>query len=213
MADARFQVDLLHPGWGAQSWRDGFTGARGARRLALFAVVAAAVLLAVLVGGVLPTSWRLSADRAATPALARELSARDADLGAQRAVLQALSPEARRQVRWADLLAALSREIPPAVKLSLVEMGRPAPAAPGPGTAATPPRPGEAVLRIDALTPARPGGPALTDAARLVAALTRDPAVSGRFAVKSWESRPAAIRAAGGEPLLTISIVLSERAP
>jgi hypothetical protein len=40
----------------------------------------------------------------------------------------------------------------------------------------------------------------------------RDPAVSRRFALKSWEIKPSAIATAGGDQVLAISIVLTERA-
>ena len=70
----------------------------------------------------------------------------------------------------------------------------------------------EETLRIEALTPARPGGPPLVDVAQFMAGLMREPAVSRRYALKSWEIKPSALATAPGDPLLAISIVLTERA-
>ena len=86
----------------------------------------------------------------------------------------------------------------------------PAPARSGPAAAAGR---AEETLRIEALTPARPGGPALVDVAQFMAGLMRDPAVSRRFALKSWEIKPAAVATAAGDQLLAISILLTERVP
>jgi hypothetical protein len=45
-----------------------------------------------------------------------------------------------------------------------------------------------------------------------MAGLMRDPAVSRRYALKSWEIKPSALATAPGDQLLAISIVLTERA-
>ena len=216
---ARFHVDLLHPGRVSRSWQEWVTGSRGGRHLALVTLAAALPLLAILFAGVLPASRRLGDDLAAVPGLTRDLAARDTDLRLLRSNLQSLSLEARRQVRWADVLTTLSQQTPPGLKLQLVQVGRMAPSAgasPPPtatqGPAAAAGR-AEETLRIEALTPARPGGPALVDVAQFMAGLMRDPAVSRRFALKSWEIKPAAVATAAGDPLLAISILLTERAP
>jgi hypothetical protein len=212
---ARFHVDLLHPGRVSRSWQDWITGSRGARHLALVTLAAALLLLAIFFAGVLPASRRLGNDLAAVPGLTRDLAARDTDLRLIRSNLQSLSQEARRQVRWADVLTTLSQQTPPGLKLQLVQVGRMAPSAgasPPAGPAAAAGR-AEETLRIEALTPARPGGPALVDVAHFMAGLMRDPAVSRRFALKSWEIKPAAVATAAGDPLLAISILLTERAP
>ena len=161
----RFHVDLLHPGRVSRSWQDWVTGARGGRRLALVTLAGALVLLAILFTGVLPASRRLGGDLAAVPGLTRDLAARDTDLRLLRSSLQSLSQEARRQVRWADVLTTLSQQTPPGLRLQLVEVGRMAPTAGASspagaiqGTPAAAPR-AEETLRIEALTPARPGGP------------------------------------------------------
>ena len=46
-----------------------------------------------------------------------------------------------------------------------------------------------------------------------MAGLMRDPAVSRRFALKSWEIKPAAVATAAGDQFLAISILLTERVP
>ena len=204
--NTRFDIDLLHPGWVAQTWQDWFTGPRGWRRLAWFALGGAVALLVILVAGLLPTYWRLSSDRSAVPALRRDLAARDADLGRLRSNLQALAREARRQLHWAPLMTLLSQQIPPALKLQLVETARAAPPAAPPASAKT-----EETLRIEALTPLRPGSAPLVDVAQFMGALMRDPAVNSRFVLKSWEIKPTATAAPSGEALLSVSIVLAER--
>src|SRR5262249_50126393 len=167
------------------------------------------LLLLVLLAGLLPTYWRLAGDLAAVPGLRRDLAARDGDLGLLRSNLTALSREAARQVRWADLLTVLSRETPGALKLLLVDASRaPAPAAPGPpGPAAKV----DDTLRIEAITPLRPGNPPLLEVAQFMSALMRDPAVSRRFELKSWEIKPAAVVTAAGEQFLSVNVVLAER--
>lgn len=206
----RFRVDLLHPGSVARTWQDWFAGPQGWQRLAVAGLVGIAILLAVLAAGLLPTYWRLSADRDAAPALRRELAAREADLGLLRSNLQALSQEARRQVSWADLLATLGRHMPSMLRLQLVEVARVSPASVPGQPAGSPARP-EEVLRIEALTPLRPGGPPLLEVAQFIAALTRDAAVSRRFALRSWEIKPSAAVVSSGEQFLGISIVLTGR--
>ena len=146
------------------------------------------------------------------PGLTRDLAARDTDLRLLRSNLQGLSQEARRQVRWADVLTTLGRETPPGLKLQLVEVGRTSPPA-GASQAAAAAARAEETLRIEALTPARPGSPPLVDVAQFMAGLMRDPAVNRRFALKSWEIKPSAVATASGEQLLAISILLAERAP
>jgi len=209
-ATTRFAVDLLHPGWATESWQDWFLAPRGSRRLALVAIAGAALLVLVLVALVLPGQRRLAADRDALPALNQELGAKNADFGLLRSNLDALAQEARRQVRWTDLLAALGREMPVSLRLQLVEIGR-VQAAPAPGQ--SPPPRAEDVLRIEALSPARAGSPALVDVAQFMGALMRDPAVSRRFVLKSWEIKPSALLSPAGEPLLSVSILLAERTP
>jgi hypothetical protein len=217
-ASTRFHVDLLHPGRVARSWQDWVTGSRGGQRLALVTLAGALILLAIFFAGVLPASRRLAGALAAVPGLTSDLAARDADLRLLRSSLLVLSQEARRQVRWADVLTTLGQQTPPGLKLQLVEVGRTAPttgssppAGATQGTGAAAGR-AEETLRIEALTSARPGSPPLVDVAQFMAGLIRDPAVSRRFVLKTWEIKPAAVASPAGDQLLAISIVLIERA-
>lgn len=205
----RFAVDLLHPGRVAVTWQEWFVGSQGRRRLGFFGLGAAGVLLLVLVGGILPTYWRLSADLTAIPRLQRDLAAAESDLGLLRTNLQALAAEARRQVRWADLMTAFSQQTPLAIKIQSIESARSTPPTP-PGQAPQEVRP-ESVLRIEALTALRPGSPPLLEIAQFMAGLMRDPTVSRRFQLRSWEIKPPAGGATEGPQFLGITIVLSER--
>lgn len=208
----RFEVNLLRPGRVAYSWKDWFLGAEGPRRLVI-AVIAGAVLLSlVLVAVVLPASWRLSGDVGALPALRRDLATSQNDLNVLRANLQALSLEARRHVRWGELLTTFSHQTPPSLRLQKVEAVRPP--APATGQARPAGAAGAGSLRIEAMTPLRPGSPPLVDAARFMAGLMRDPALSRRYELRSWEIRPAGTAPAGSEggpQYLLISVILGER--
>jgi hypothetical protein len=136
-----------------------------------------------------------------------------------RADLQALALEAKRQVRWAEMLNAFRQQIPATLKLQKVEVsGAPAtstPAAP-PGQAQPvgAPGPGAGELRIEAVTPLRPGPPPLIEIAQFMGGLMKDPTVGRRYQLKSWEIKQAA---AGGSPgagereQLLVLIVLSEK--
>jgi hypothetical protein len=206
----RFRVDLLHPGWVAQTWQQWFVGTRGLRRLTWFMLGTAAILAAVFVALILPTERRMARDRETLSDLGKRLATREADLGVLRSNLQALSDEARRQVRWAELLTTFSQQIPVTLKLQLVEIARATPPAPA-GSQAKP----ETLLRIEAMTPLRPGSSPLVEVAQFMARVMRDPAVNERFQLKSWELKPGTPTVPGGgaEPMLNVSIVLSERAP
>jgi hypothetical protein len=208
--NTRFEIDLLHPGLVAQTWQEWFVGPRGWRRLALLAVGGVAILLVVLVAGILPTYWRLSGDLNAVPGLRRDLAARDSDLGLLRSNLRALSQEALRQVRWADLLTTFSEQMPPTLRLQLVEAARAGPP-PGPGQPPGAAARFEGTLRIEAITPLRPGSLPLLDIAQFMAGLMRAPGVNKRLQLKSWEVKPAAAATPSGEQYLSISIVLAER--
>jgi hypothetical protein len=206
----RFHIDLLHPGSVAETWHDSFVGPKGVTRLALFAVGCVVVLVLVLVSAIVPAHLRLAADLNAMPGLRKDLAAREADLGTIRSNLTALSEEARQQLRWADLLTAINQQIPSTLKLQLVDATQNAP------TTAQGQRTGgsgksESTLRIDAVTPLRPGSPPLLEVAQFMGGLMRDPAVHTRFQLKSWEIKPGPAPI-GGVQLLNISIVLAERA-
>ncbi len=204
----RFRVDLLHPGddlrqigWAAKSWEEWLVGPDAARHLALVSLGCFLVLVVFLVAGILPTYMRLSGSLSDLPGLRRDLAARQTDLDLLKSNLQALSAEARRQVRWADLLAALSQEIPPTLKLQSVGASRVAASGTSqPGTPAV----FENTLRIDAVTPMRPGSPPLLGAAQFMGGLMRDPAVNRRFQLRSWDIKPTG-------DVMSIGIVLADR--
>ncbi|MET0851960.1 MAG: hypothetical protein ABW020_12565 [Candidatus Rokuibacteriota bacterium] len=209
----RFTIDLLRPGRVAQTWQEAFTGPSGRRRLVLFGLAGAAVLLLILVAGILPTYWRLSDDLNALPNLRRDLTATENDLSVLRTNLQALTLEARRQVRWAELLNAFSQQTPATLKLVRLEAvrTRPPPAPrPQPGQPPAEVRP-EGVLRIDAVTPLVAGAPPLLEIAEFMAGLMRDPAVNKRFTLRSWEIKPPAGATPDGQQLLNVSIMLGEK--
>ena len=208
----RFSVDLLHPGQLALTWQEWFIGSQGQRHLTLVSLVGLSLLLLIVVIGITPVYWRLSTDLKDIPRLSRDLAASESDLNILRANLQSLSLEARRQVRWAELLTALSEHIPPTMRLLALEASRAAPAA-APGAPAPPADArAEGTLRIESVTPVRPGSAPLVETAQFMAALMRDPAVNKRFQLKSWEIKPPTSAPADEEALLSITITLSERA-
>ena len=208
----RFSVDLLHPGRLALTWQEWFIGSQGQRHLALVAMAGISLLILILVGGIFPVYWRLSTDLQDIPRLERDLAASDGDLNLLRTNLQALTVEARHQVRWAGLLRALGEHIPPTLRLQAVEATRVAAAAPGAPAPAAGAK-AEGLLRIDSVTPVRPGSAPLLETAQFMAGLMRDPAVNKRFQLKSWEVKPPGTTPSDAEGLLSISILLSERAP
>lgn len=218
----RFAFDLLHPGHVADTWQDWFIGPQGRRRLVIAAGACAVVLLVVVIALILPTRLRLSQDVGAIPKLRTDLATREGDLIVLRQDLQALSVEARRQVRWAEVLNAFRQQIPPTLKLQKVEAGGPPVAAPGaPGTPAPsgqaqPPSGsvGAGELRIEAVTPLRPGPPPLLEIAQFMGGLLKDPSVARRYQLKSWEiKQPGGTTSGpvGAGAQLQILIVLSEK--
>jgi hypothetical protein len=206
----RFQFDLLRPGRVAYTWKDWFLGAEGPRRLVGAAIASGALLAAVLLAGVLPAYWRLSGDLGVLPQLRRDVATSQNDLNLLRANLQALSREARRHVRWGDVLTTFSNQTPPALRIHKVEAVRGPPPGPGQPSAA-----GAGSLRIEALTPVRPGSPPLLDAAQFMAGLMRDPAMNRRYELRSWEIQPSTTTPGGpdgGAPhYLLIRVILAER--
>jgi hypothetical protein len=215
----RFSVDLLHPGHVADTWQDWFIGPQGRRRLIVAAGVSAGVLLLVVLAFILPVRLRLSENVGAIPKLRADLATREGELNVLRQDIQALSVEAKRQVRWAEVLNAFRQQIPATLKLQKVESGGPAaaPAGAAPGQTAQQQAPpgltGAAELRIEALTPLRPGPPPLLEIAQFMGGLLKDPAVSARYQLKSWEiKQPGGGGATAGEGAqLQIVIVLAEK--
>jgi hypothetical protein len=212
---ARFTLDLLHPGHVADSWQDWFIGPQGGRRLTIAAGIGAAIILFVVVGLVLPPTFRLSTDQGAIPKLRADLATREGNLNLLRQDLQALGVEAQRQVRWADLLNAFRHQTPPTIRLQKVEAGvAPAPPAPPPGqTQAQTVAPSGGELKIEAVTPLRPGPPPLLEIATFMGGLLKDPAVARRYRLKSWElKQPGGGGSPSGEGAqLQILITLSEK--
>ena len=209
----RFSIDLIHPGQLSLTWQEWFVGNRGSRRLTAFILAGVFVLVLIMVAGILPTYWRLSSDLNAIPLLQRDLAASDGDLNVLRTNMQALTLEARRQVRWAELLGAFSQHIPTSMRLQSVEASRPAAtAAPGQPPPAADGK-AEGILRIESVTPVRSGSPPLLEVAQFMAGLMRDPAVNKRFQLKSWDIKPPGGTGAEDEAqYLNITILLSERA-
>jgi hypothetical protein len=210
----RFNINLLRTGGdvGGERWTDWFVGDRGPRRLAYAALAGGFVLAMLALVLILPTYWRLASDLETIPNLQKELASTDADLAVLRSSLQALTAEAKRQVRWSELLTAFSQQVPPTLRLTRLEATTTAPSAPAPG--APPPPPGtpapqtETSLKVDSLTPVRPGSAALLEIAQFMAGLMRDPAVNRRFQLRGWEIKPLP-----GEPtpMLGVGITMSER--
>jgi hypothetical protein len=213
---ARFAVDLLHPGRVARTWQDWFIGTQGRRRF-IFALVGC---VAVLVIGAVPqivARWKLSVDQGSLPQQRANLAKREGEVRVLRADLQALSVEAKRQVRWAELMAAFSQQIPPTLKITKVESVRSAAPAPVPGQPASAAQAagGGGELRIEAVTPLKTGSPNMLEIAQFMAGLMKDPAVNKRFQLKNWEIKPGTGTGSGlgevpGGKTLQVSIILSE---
>ncbi len=215
----RFSIDLAHPGHVADTWQDWFIGPQGRRRWVI-AAAGCGIVLVVVIALILPTRIRLSQDVGAIPRLRADLGAREGDLNVLRANLQALSLEARRQVRWAEMLNAFRQQIPATLKLQKVEVGAtpatstPAPTPSGQTQPVGAPPAGAGDLRIEAVTPLRPGPPPLIEIAQFMGGLMKDPTVGRRYQLKSWEIKQAG--AAGSQPAgereqLLVLIVLSEK--
>ena len=209
----RFSVDLIHPGQLSLTWQEWFIGNRGVRRLMVFILAGVLAIVLLMVTGILPTYWRLSSDINAIPQLQKDLAVADGDLNLLRTNLQALTLEARRQVRWAEMLGALSQHIPITMRLQTVEATRPGSAAAAGQPAPPADAKGEGLLRIESVTPVRAGSQPLLEVAQFMAGLMRDPAVSKRFQLKSWDIKPPSGTSAEDESqYLNITILLSERA-
>ena len=104
----RFSIDLAHPGHVADTWQDWFIGPQGRRRWVI-AAAGCGVVLVVIIALILPTRIRLSTDVSAIPKLRADLASLEGNLNVIRADLQALALEAKRQVRWAEMLSEIGR--------------------------------------------------------------------------------------------------------
>ena len=215
---ARFTIDLAHLGHVADTWQDWFIGPQGRRRWAIAAASCGVLLLAVVIALILPLRFRLSSDVGAIPKLRADLSSLDGKLNLIRADLQALSLEAKRQVRWAEMLNAFRQQIPATLKLQKVEVGAvPAASTTAQSGQAQPvgaPPAAASELRIEAVTPLRPGPPPLIEIAQFMGGLMKDPTVGRRYQLKSWEIKQAGAggsQPAGEREQLLVLIVLSEK--
>ena len=214
---ARFSVDLLHPGRVAKTWQDWFVGTQGRRRL-LLAAVGSGVVLVIVAAFPVIKSLQLAGPESNLPRLRQDLARREGDVRVLKADLLALGVEAKRQVRWAEVMATLSQQIPPTLKLLRIEAVRAAAAAPAPGQPAPGAAPaGEGELRIEAVTALKAGSPNMLEIAQFMAGLMKDSAVNKRFQLKNWEIKPtsATVTVAGPtqgppEKFLQVTIVLSE---
>jgi hypothetical protein len=207
----RFTIDLQHPGRLAETWQDWFVGPRSQQRLIVLAGSGLIVLALGYVFGVYVPSRRLVRHQTEVAQLRLALHAKTEDLKVLKTDLDALSAEARRQVRWSELLTTFTDNLPAVLRLQKVAYARTAapPSAQTPGAAPT----SEGVMHIEAQTPLRPGGPPLLETAKFMAGIMRDPAVNKRFHLRSWEVRPPASIDADASPMLQINVVLAERIP
>ena len=122
---ARFALDLLHPGHVAASWQDWFVGPQGARRLLVVGGICAGVILLVVITLVLPPPSACPGTRAPFPSSARTSPRATAISVSSGRTCRPWGVEAKRQVRWADVLNAFRRQTPPTIKLQKVEAGLP----------------------------------------------------------------------------------------
>lgn len=209
----RFTVDLARPGRAQRSPWDWFLGPDGPRHLAIVAAGGVVLVVLVGIGGMLPRYLRYSSELQSIAKLRVDAAAADRELSALQASLRDLDAGALRQVRWAEILPALSKSLPGTLKIDRVTLGKglrqgqPGTAAPAnakPGDAKS----GDLMLQIDASTNVVPGGARLVDIANFMAAVASDPAVSRRFQLKTWDiQRPQQ----SGDEQLRISIGLAEK--
>ena len=187
----RFAIDLTHPGWGQRSWSDWFLGPAGPRHLAIVAAAGAAIVVLVGLGGIAPFYLRYASEVQSISGLRREVTAADGELSALRTNLRDLEAEARRQVRWSEMLPVLSSSLPGSVRIDRVTFGKPArpPQASAPAQKTGTPA-ADVALQIEASTTAMPGSSRLVDIANFIGSLAQDPAVAARFQLKNWEVRP-----------------------
>jgi hypothetical protein len=205
-----FSIDLAHPGNVQRSRWDWFIGAQGRRHLMTVAGGGVALILLVGLGGVLPRYLRYSNELASIAALNRDVATATNEATTLRASLRELAAEARRQVRWSELLPTLSQRLPESLKIDRVSLSK------GPRAGATAPadqsKPGgpELALQIDASTAMVAGGARLEEIANFIASLATEPTVARRFQVKTWEVKSSSRT---GEGLQQVSISLAEKRP
>jgi len=215
-----FTIDLLRPGRAQRSRRDWLLGVEGGRHLVMVAAASAVVIAVALLGGVAPAYVRYSSEVQSVARLRGDVAAADKELATLRASLRDLDAGALRQVRWAEVLPALSRWAPGPLRIDRVSLetaGRRAAGKTTPLAAASAADAQKAagssapelLLQIDASTTMVPGGARLIEIANFMAALAKDPAVNRRFQLKTWEVRRP--REQGGNDQLQISIAFAEK--
>jgi hypothetical protein len=176
------------------------------------------VLVALIaVGGLLPRYWRYSSELQSIAKLRVDAAAAEKELSTLQASLRDLDAGVLRQVRWAEILPALSKSLPGTLRIDRITLSRglrqgqsgTAPAAAKPDAKPGDVKNADLVLQIDASTNIVPGGSRLVDIANFMAAVSTDPVVSRRFQLKTWDiQRP---QQQTGEGELRISIALAEK--
>jgi len=213
----RFTLDLARPGRAQRSPWEWFVGPDGIRHLAIVGIGGVLLVVLVAVGGVLPRYWRYASEMQSIARLRLDVASADKELSTLQASLREVEAGARRQVRWSQILPALSRALPGTLRIDRITLGKGARPA-GAGSAAAASRPvekagdgkaTELLLQIDASTQMVPGGARLVDIANFMAALAKDPAVAPRFQLKTWEVQ--APRDQNGAEQLRLSIAFAEK--
>ena len=199
----QYTIDLTRPGQAQRSRWDWFVGSDGQRHLVIVAVAGIAVVLIVALGGLLPRYLKYSKELQTITKLRRDVVTSSSEIGTLRASLKDLGAEARRQVRWSELLPVFSRRVPDTLRIDRVSLvkasGRALPA----GVQA-----GDLVLEIAASTTVVPGSSRLNDVASFMAGVAQEPAIANRFEMKTWEVKP---NREGSESQIVINVAFAEK--
>jgi len=206
----QFTIDLTHPGRAQRSRWEWFLGPDGPRHLAIVAAVGLAVVVLAALVGILPRYLRYASEVQSIAKLRREVTAADNDLSTLRTNLRSLGTEARRQVRWSEMLPALSRWLPGTLRIDRVSLGKPDRQPPGQAQSQAAAQASDLAFQIEVSTTVVPGSSRLVEIANFMAALAQDPAVAPRFQLKTWEVRPSRDQSA---EQLNISIALVGKRP
>ena len=212
----RFTLDLARPGRAQRSPWEWFVGPDGIRHLSIVGIGGVLLVVLVGIGGVLPRYWRYASEMQSVARLRLDVAAADKELATLQTSLREVEAGARRQVRWSQILPALSRALPGTLRIDRVTLGKGGRPAGGSAAGASKPvekasdgKATELVLQIDASTQMVPGGARLVDIANFMAALAKDPAVAPRFQLKTWEVQ--APRDQNSAEQLRLSIAFAEK--
>jgi len=212
----RFTLDLARPGRAQRSRWEWFVGPDGVRHLSIIGIGGVLLVVLVGVGGVLPRYWRYASEMQSIARLRLDVASADKELSTLQASLREVEAGARRQVRWSQILPALSRALPGTLRIDRITLGKGARPLGGSAAAASKPvdkaadgKATELVLQIDASTHMVPGGARLVDIANFMAAVAKDPAVAPRFQLKTWEVQ--APRDQNNAEQLRLSIAFAEK--